>query len=73
MPGYCSELAEKLEPYNWTVSYNPEFIAQGTVIYNQRYPDQVLIGEANVEKGIGCSQFIPRWSKTPHRIAAWMF
>ena len=51
MPGYCSELAEKLEPYNWTVSYNPEFIAQGTVIYNQRYPDQVLIGEANVEVG----------------------
>lgn len=51
MPMYCKTVQEKLLPYNWTVSYNPEFIAQGTVIKNQEYPDMVLIGEANKEVG----------------------
>lgn len=47
MPGYCSQLAETLRPYNYTVSYNPEFIAQGSIIRDQLYADQVLIGEAD--------------------------
>ncbi len=51
MPGYCDKLAAKMQPYNYTVSYNPEFIAQGSIIRNQQYPDQVLIGEANEEAG----------------------
>lgn len=51
MPGYCDALASRLAPYNYTVSYNPEFIAQGDIIRNQLYPDQVLIGEANAEAG----------------------
>jgi len=51
MPTYCDEIQQKLLPYNWTVSYNPEFIAQGTVIHNQEYPDMVLIGEANKNVG----------------------
>jgi UDPglucose 6-dehydrogenase len=51
MPGYCDQLAEKMSPYNYTVSYNPEFIAQGTIIKDQLYPDMVLIGEANAEAG----------------------
>lgn len=51
MPGYCDKLAAKMQPYNYTVSYNPEFIAQGSIIHNQQYPDQVLVGEANEEAG----------------------
>ncbi|MGE0636395.1 MAG: nucleotide sugar dehydrogenase [Bacteroidia bacterium] len=51
MPSYCDELAEKMKPYNYTISYNPEFIAQGNIIHNQLYPDQVLIGEADVKVG----------------------
>lgn len=51
MPGYCDLLAVKMQPYNYTVSYNPEFIAQGSIIRDQQYPDQVLIGEANREAG----------------------
>ena len=47
MPGYCEELGQRLAPFNWTVSYNPEFIAQGTIIRDQENPDLVLIGEAN--------------------------
>lgn len=51
MPKYCDTVQDKLEKYNWSVSYNPEFIAQGTVIKNQENPDMVLIGEANKDAG----------------------
>lgn len=51
MPGYCTELQKQLEAYNYLVSYNPEFIAQGNIIEDQLYPDQVLIGEGNAEAG----------------------
>lgn len=51
MPGYCDSIKEKMANHNYTVSYNPEFIAQGTIIQNQHKPDMVLIGEANKEVG----------------------
>ncbi len=51
MPGYCDALQKDLEAYNYTVSYNPEFIAQGSIIQNQQFPDQILIGEANESVG----------------------
>ena len=47
MPGFCDELQERVKDHNLVVSYNPEFIAQGQIIRDQQYPDQVLIGEAN--------------------------
>ena len=46
-PGYCEELQKELEQYNYFVSYNPEFIAQGTIIHDQVNCDNVLIGEAD--------------------------
>jgi UDPglucose 6-dehydrogenase len=51
MPGYCDELHERMQAHGYSVSYNPEFIAQGTIIEDQQFPDQVLIGEANEEVG----------------------
>ncbi len=51
MPGYCNELADKLAPYQYKVSYNPEFIAQGSIIKDQLFPDMVLIGEADAASG----------------------
>tara|TARA_B110000908_G_C10249619_1_gene451082 strand:- start:1307 stop:2413 length:1107 start_codon:yes stop_codon:yes gene_type:complete len=51
MPEYCNTLAEKLNPYNYTISYNPEFIAQGSIIKDQQFPDSVLIGEECTEAG----------------------
>lgn len=47
MPGYCDSIKEKLSQLNYTVTYNPEFIAQGSIIRDQQYPDQILIGESN--------------------------
>jgi len=50
-PGYCDTLQEKLKEYNYYVSYNPEFIAQGTIIRDQVHCDTVLIGEADQYAG----------------------
>ena len=50
-PGYCDTLQEKLKDYNYFVSYNPEFIAQGTIIQDQINCDSVLIGEADKYAG----------------------
>ena len=51
MPGYCDVAAKSIEGLNYRLSYNPEFIAQGNIIHDQQYPDQVLIGEANEDAG----------------------
>jgi len=51
MPGYCDSVKQRLNNLNYTVSYNPEFIAQGTILKNQAYPDMVLIGEGSQEAG----------------------
>jgi UDPglucose 6-dehydrogenase len=44
MPTYCEKLQEKIKSYNYEICYNPEFIAQGTIIKDQANPDIVLIG-----------------------------
>ena len=44
MPGYCDTIQERLKDYNYNVIYNPEFIAIGTIIKDQRNPDMVLMG-----------------------------
>ena len=49
MPEFCDELQKDLEEFNYKVSYNPEFIAQGTIIKDQLKPDMVLIGSPDAE------------------------
>ena len=51
MPGYCDTVQERLRDFNYIVSYNPEFIAQGTILRDQLQPDMVLIGEGSPEAG----------------------
>lgn len=43
-PGDCDKFKEKLSPYGMDVFYNPEFIAQGSIINDLRFADMVLIG-----------------------------
>ena len=50
MPSFCDELQRDLGEYNYEISYNPEFIAQGTIIADQLEPDMVLIGSRKTEK-----------------------
>ena len=53
MPGYCDSVQSKLNKFKsgYTVSYNPEFIAQGSILHDQAYPDMILIGEGSTEIG----------------------
>lgn len=51
MPSYCDSVQEILKDYNYTVSYNPEFIAQGRILKDQLNPDMVLIGQGSNEAG----------------------
>lgn len=52
-PGYCSQTAKKLlgDCPKVSISYNPEFIAQGSILKGLKRPDLVLIGEENQDVG----------------------
>jgi nucleotide sugar dehydrogenase len=43
-PGDCSKFQGKLEGLGWNIFYNPEFIAQGSIIKDLKNADMVLIG-----------------------------
>jgi len=43
-PGDCEMFQEQLSAYGVDVYYNPEFIAQGSIIKDLQYADMVLIG-----------------------------
>lgn len=53
MPKYIDEIGNYLikDLENCTLSYNPEFIAQGNIIKGFENPDMVLIGEGSKEAG----------------------
>ncbi|MAG77245.1 MAG: hypothetical protein CL811_10865 [Colwelliaceae bacterium] len=48
-PGYSDSVADRLKENNWDVSFNPETIAQGTILKNQSEPDCVYIGADSEE------------------------
>ena len=48
-PGDCVRFQEKLKSYGVSVIYNPEFIAQGSIIKDLTHADMVLIGGDNQE------------------------
>jgi nucleotide sugar dehydrogenase len=53
LPGYISHVGRYLikDCKNTTISYNPEFIAQGEIVKGLWYPDMILIGEGSKEIG----------------------
>ena len=51
MPEYCDTVQQRLSKYGYVVSYNPEFIAQGTILRDQDRPSLVLIGEGSKDAG----------------------
>jgi nucleotide sugar dehydrogenase len=52
-PGYIKNVATLLlkDCENCSISYNPEFIAQGNIIANFQQPDMILIGEGSKAAG----------------------
>lgn len=51
LPGYCDQKAAEALHHHCYLSYKPEFIAQGSIMHDLQYPDQVLIGEADTLAG----------------------
>jgi len=76
MPGYCDHVAPSLlaDCTNVTVSYSPEFIAQGAIVAGTQRPDMVLIGEGSKEAGDHIEELTMRYvtnGKPPvHRMSA---
>jgi len=48
-PGDCDKFKEQLDYFGMNVVYNPEFIAQGSIVKDLRNADMVLIGGADDE------------------------
>jgi UDPglucose 6-dehydrogenase len=48
-PGDCEKFQDALRPFGVSVIYNPEFIAQGSIIKDLTHADMVLIGGDNEE------------------------
>jgi UDPglucose 6-dehydrogenase len=61
MGGVCGQ--------DFSVCYNPEFIALGNVINGLLEPDLVLIGESDPESGAALEQFYKKYNRNSPRIA----
>ena len=65
IPGYCDSVFQRLEKYNYTISYNPEFIRQGTILKDQENPDMILIGTGSEEVSKRLSDIFNRMCVVP--------
>lgn len=50
-PGYSDSVSEKLINKGFRINFNPEWVAQGSIIYNQENPELLVIGEDNASSG----------------------
>jgi UDPglucose 6-dehydrogenase len=50
-PGYCDAKAGSAMGHGFALSYTPASVAQGSILRDQQFPDQVLIGEADAVAG----------------------
>lgn len=50
-PGYTRTVDQRLSQFNYKVSFNPEWVAQGTIVRNQAEPDVIVIGECDELEG----------------------
>jgi nucleotide sugar dehydrogenase len=71
-PGYSDSVAGTVAHQGYALSYVPGFVAQGSIIRDQQFPDQVLIGEADAEAGDRLERVYRRLSRSQpdiHRLS----
>ena len=68
-PGNCEEFQNELDKCGVDVFYNPEFIAQGTIINDLRRADMVLIGGKRNETYDQLCELYNRIQETPPKIS----
>jgi nucleotide sugar dehydrogenase len=66
IPGYIAKVGRFLikDCIGSTLSYNPEFIAQGNIINGQLYPDMVLVGRARPRPASASRPSTARYART---------
>ena len=47
LPGYCDSRSAAAQSHGFALSYTPGFVAQGSIMRDQQFPEQILIGEAD--------------------------
>lgn len=67
MPGYIDEIGKELikDCPGTTLNYNPEFIAQGSIIRDFENADFILIGQENDESGLNIENVYNKIHKNP--------
>ena len=68
-PGDCEEFQNELDKFGVDVFYNPEFIAQGTIINDLRTADMVLIGGKRNDTYDQLCEIYNRIQETPPKIS----
>ena len=68
-PGDCKEFQNELDKFGVDVFYNPEFIAQGTIIKDLRRADMVLIGGKRNDTYDQLCEIYNRIQETPPKIS----
>ena len=68
-PGDCAKFQKELKDIGVDVFYNPEFIAQGTIIKDLRTADMVLIGGKRNETYDHLCELYNRIQETPPKIS----
>jgi UDPglucose 6-dehydrogenase len=68
-PGDCEKFQNELKDLNIDVFYNPEFIAQGTIIKDLRRADMVLIGGKRNDTYDQLCEIYNRIQETPPKIS----
>ena len=68
-PGDCEEFQNELDKLGVDVFYNPEFIAQGTIIKDLRMADMVLIGGKRNDTYDQLCEIYNRIQETPPKIS----
>ena len=68
-PGDCAKFQKELNDLNVDVFYNPEFIAQGTIIKDLRRADMVLIGGKSNETYDNLCELYNKIQETPPKIS----
>ena len=68
-PGDCEEFQNELDKFGVDVFYNPEFIAQGTIIKDLRRADMVLIGGKRNETYDHLCELYNRIQEVPPKIS----
>ncbi|MDH3377067.1 MAG: nucleotide sugar dehydrogenase [Gammaproteobacteria bacterium] len=67
-PGYSDAVALRLQPLNYSVTYNPEWVRQGSILDNFTNPNTVVIGEPDVSTGDDLSEIYRRACNNTPRI-----